>query len=674
MISLKINNFQFQVRSNVSILEACKFVGIEVSRFCYHELLSISGNCRMCLVELDKAPKPVASCVTLVTPGMNIFVLTPFVQKARELIVEMLLINHPLDCPICDQGGECDLQDQVKIVGNDHNKFWFNRRAVEDKQCGPIIKTIMTRCIHCTRCVRFSSEIAGEENFGVLGRGKNTEIGFYSEKKFLSEISGNIIDLCPVGALTSKPYSFKVRPWELSNVETIDLTDGLGSSIIVDVKKDRIVRILPKKNAFLNETLITDKARFSYDSSYTNRLLNVYSLTTQINWEILLKLENNFLLKDRNVILVDSSDTSLETLIFLKLIERVTKATKVYNVKKNVEYSNSYINNIIHFNKTIDSSKIAVIISSNLKLENALINIQLRNKTNRKDIECYSLTNNFLDKKNLEKRFISCDIKSLLKFNEGKLQHFSTLLINTLNILIILGKSLENRILNINVLKTALLKANPTINFLNANLFSNYESEMLSAIHPVSKSAFIRANNILMLNLCDTTFIRKLLKNNKKIFWFNPYKSYFKSNINYLIPCNSSYEETGIFINLEKRAQLNTNSIFGITKTIPQMLNDLFKLENLNKKNLFKTNNDTRTYLTFLLEIIKDQTLFNTLQQKHINFVLQISSFQARTLYFNYPIKSLVEDFYSTTLNSKNSIIMNKCSQELRINSTNFYN
>jgi len=199
------------------------------------------------LVELDKAPKPVASCVTLVTPGMNIFVLTPFVQKARELIVEMLLINHPLDCPICDQGGECDLQDQVKIVGNDHNKFWFNRRAVEDKQCGPIIKTIMTRCIHCTRCVRFSSEIAGEENFGVLGRGKNTEIGFYSEKKFLSEISGNIIDLCPVGALTSKPYSFKVRPWELSNVETIDLTDGLGSSIIVDVKKDRIVRILPKK-------------------------------------------------------------------------------------------------------------------------------------------------------------------------------------------------------------------------------------------------------------------------------------------------------------------------------------------------------------------------------------------------------------------------------------------
>ena len=212
MISLKINGSTFLVKSSISVLEACKFVGVEVSRFCYHELLSISGNCRMCLVELDKSPKPVASCVTLVTPGMQVFVSTPFVKKARELVVEMLLINHPLDCPICDQGGECDLQDQSVVFGSDRGRFYEFKRSVEDKDCGPLIKTIMNRCIHRTRCVRFSNEVAGVNILGVTGRGSKMEIGFYIENLMNSELSGNVIDLCPVGALTSKPFSFTSRP------------------------------------------------------------------------------------------------------------------------------------------------------------------------------------------------------------------------------------------------------------------------------------------------------------------------------------------------------------------------------------------------------------------------------------------------------------------------------
>ena len=215
MIPIKINNFNFWVKSNLSILEACQFVGIIIPRFCYHETLSVSGNCRMCLVQLNNSEKPIASCVTKITKEMNIWVSTPFVKKARENIIESLLINHPLDCPICDQGGECDLQDQTKIVGGIRSRFFFRKRGVENKYCGVFVKTIMNRCIHCTRCVRFGSEFNGSEILITLNRGGYTEIGTYVSKNILSEISGNVIDLCPVGALTSKFYAFESRPWEL---------------------------------------------------------------------------------------------------------------------------------------------------------------------------------------------------------------------------------------------------------------------------------------------------------------------------------------------------------------------------------------------------------------------------------------------------------------------------
>jgi NADH dehydrogenase (ubiquinone) Fe-S protein 1 len=214
MIKIEINNIEFWVDSNISVLEACKYVGITVPRFCYHETLSVAGNCRMCLVEIGNSPKPVASCAFPVSNNIKILVDTPLVKKARENVIETLLLNHPLDCPICDQAGECDLQDQTKTFGGDFTRYVYNKRGVEDKNCGVLIKTIMTRCIHCTRCVRFGSEIAGVDILGTLNRGGSTEIGNYVSTDFNSEISGNVIDLCPVGALTSKPYAFKARPWE----------------------------------------------------------------------------------------------------------------------------------------------------------------------------------------------------------------------------------------------------------------------------------------------------------------------------------------------------------------------------------------------------------------------------------------------------------------------------
>jgi NADH dehydrogenase/NADH:ubiquinone oxidoreductase subunit G len=211
MISIMINNSVYRVKANLSVLQACEEVGIEIPRFCYHKKLSVAGSCRMCLVEIQKAPKPVVSCAMPISKGMVIFTETPLVKKAREAVLEFLLINHPLDCPICDQGGECDLQEETLQYGSERGRYSDFKRSVEDKECGPIVKTIMTRCIHCTRCVRFSTEIAGQETLGVFGRGQEMEIGTYISTFIKTELSGNLVDLCPVGALTSKPYAFKGR-------------------------------------------------------------------------------------------------------------------------------------------------------------------------------------------------------------------------------------------------------------------------------------------------------------------------------------------------------------------------------------------------------------------------------------------------------------------------------
>lgn len=271
-ISFKINDFQYTINNKLTLIQACLKNKVDIPRFCFHEKLSIAGNCRMCLVEDLKQVKPLASCAINVSNSMSIYTNTLKVKKARESVLEFLLANHPLDCPICDQGGECDLQDQSVVFGSDRGRFYEFKRAVEDKDCGPLIKTIMNRCIHCTRCVRFSNEVAGINILGVTGRGSKMEIGFYIENLMRSELSGNVIDLCPVGALTSKPFAFTSRPWELKSYNSIDILDSLHSNIRVDVRGTKIMRILPRINYDLNEDWITDKIRFSYDSFRRQRL------------------------------------------------------------------------------------------------------------------------------------------------------------------------------------------------------------------------------------------------------------------------------------------------------------------------------------------------------------------------------------------------------------------
>jgi len=285
MAKIKIDGTEIDVAPESTLLQACEAAGAEVPRFCFHERLSVAGNCRMCLVEVKGGPpKPQASCAMAVKdlrPGPNgeapeVFTNTPMVKKAREGVMEFLLINHPLDCPICDQGGECDLQDQAMAFGGDAGRFVENKRAVEDKNIGPLVKTVMTRCIQCTRCVRFTAEVAGTGDMGLISRGEDVEITTYLETAMASELQGNVVDLCPVGALTSKPYEFKARPWELSKTESIDVMDAVGSNIRVDAKGREVVRILPRLNEDVNEEWISDKTRHIVDGLKTQRLDRPY--------------------------------------------------------------------------------------------------------------------------------------------------------------------------------------------------------------------------------------------------------------------------------------------------------------------------------------------------------------------------------------------------------------
>ncbi|XP_060112854.1 NADH-ubiquinone oxidoreductase 75 kDa subunit, mitochondrial [Heteronotia binoei] len=290
LIEVFVDGQPISVPPGTTVLQACEKVGMQIPRFCYHDRLSVAGNCRMCLVEIEKAPKPVAACAMPVMKGWNILTNSEKSRKAREGVMEFLLANHPLDCPICDQGGECDLQDQSMMFGSDRSRFLEGKRAVEDKNIGPLVKTIMTRCIQCTRCIRFANEIAGVDDLGTTGRGNEMQVGTYIEKMFMSELSGNVIDICPVGALTSKPYAFTSRPWETRKTESIDVLDAVGSNIVVSTRTGEVMRILPRLHEDINEEWISDKTRFAYDGLKRQRLIepmvrNEEGLFTSVSWE-----------------------------------------------------------------------------------------------------------------------------------------------------------------------------------------------------------------------------------------------------------------------------------------------------------------------------------------------------------------------------------------------------
>jgi NADH-quinone oxidoreductase subunit G len=384
MPRVTINDREFEVEEGLTIIQACKVAEIEVPHFCFHEKLKIAGNCRMCLVEVEKSPKLVASCAMNVSEGMKIYTNNRKVEDARKGVMEFLLINHPLDCPICDQGGECDLQDQAFKYGKRTSRFDENKRAVPDKNLGPLIKTSMNRCIHCTRCVRFATDVAGVPEMGAVGRGENMEITNYLEKTLTSELSGNMIDLCPVGALTSKPYAFTARPWELSKTESIDVMDAMGSNIRIDARGMEVMRILPNANEQINEEWISDKARFSYDGLKVQRIdspyIRVNCKLTKSDWTTALKVvANKFTESASNIAAIAGPLVPCEPMFLLKKLfsalgSNLTSANQ-YGYSFNTKMRGNYL-----FNTTIagiESADLCLIIGANIRKSAPVLNARI---------------------------------------------------------------------------------------------------------------------------------------------------------------------------------------------------------------------------------------------------------------------------------------------------------
>ena len=384
MPKVKVDGIEIEVPQGATVLQACELAGKEIPRFCYHERLSIAGNCRMCLVEVKPGPpKPQASCALPAADNQEIFTTTPMVKNAREGMMEFLLINHPLDCPICDQGGECDLQDQSIAYGRGHSRYTENKRAVTEKYMGPIVKTIMTRCIQCTRCVRFAEEVAGVEEIGAIYRGENMQITSYLEEAVTSELSGNVVDLCPVGALTAKPYAFEARPWELRKTLTIDVMDAVGTNIRLDSRGRQVLRCVPRINEDVNEEWATDKTRHAIDGLVRRRLDRPYvrrdGKLVPASWDEAFAAIAAVDAGD-SVAVVAGDLVDCETMYAAKALARSLGSSLLEGRQTGMDYDTSSLA-AVNFNTTIagvERADAILLVGTNLRWEAPLVNTRVR--------------------------------------------------------------------------------------------------------------------------------------------------------------------------------------------------------------------------------------------------------------------------------------------------------
>lgn len=655
MVSIKINNYLFVVKTNLSVLEACKFVGISIPRFCYHETLSIAGNCRMCLVliKIGDDEKLVVSCLTDIEADMEILSEDPAINKAREEILEFLLLDHPLDCPICDQGGECDLQDQVNSFGLYSSKFLNNKNSTIDKQFNIFIKSIMTRCIHCTRCVRFSSEIAGFDFFGTLNRGNNTEIGLYSSNSFIdSEISANVIDLCPVGALTSKPYSFKSRPWELKSTESIDITDSLGSNIYVHSVNTSIARIIPKFHNFINKSIISDKARFFNDTFDSSLLLDSYYSSEKKKISLFNFLQKFSILNNKKIFIC-SSDTGFETLNLLKRISLKFNNVVLTTIETKKRFQNFYL--YLNNSFSDENHKFVVLLSLNSKTENALLNYRIRFLNINNYSKVYSL--GFKFSSSYKQKSINMSLTTLKYLLEGKISRLSSKLLITFSPLVMISSTILNRVFEYTFLYKFLSHLNPSLKLFYLKPSSNSSGLDYLNINCFSRSSSIKAEEIFFFSLKESLFLAQNLQKNKVFFWFNSFKLQVLNNFNQF-GIKTFFEENEVFINNEFRPQYSRKvfknkydlkstytilkSIFSLNNNLIQKSHFFFK-ELLSKPDVFEHFCD--------LNYTNKLKLFTNLYYKN-SFILTLQ-----------PIKNTITSFYRTnyyTQNSKNMLLASR--------------
>ena len=611
MPSITIDNKKIEFENGMTVMQACELAGAEIPRFCYHEKLSIAGNCRMCLVEMEKGPpKPVASCAMPAGDGMVIKTDSEMVKKARKGVMEFLLINHPLDCPICDQGGECDLQDQAMYYGFDKTRYEENKRAVQNKNMGPLVKTIMTRCIHCTRCVRFSTEVAGVDDIGLLGRGENAEITTYLEKTIESELSGNVIDLCPVGALTSKPYAFKSRPWELTKTETYDVFDGIGSSIRIDTRGKKVLRALPRINEEINEEWISDKSRFAIDGLSRQRLDSVYTKLNgklqKSNWDNAFSLIHDQIIKrgKQNSVFLSGKFTDAETLFSAKKFSESLKSF-YYDCRFDNSQFIENSNESFKFNSTIqeiENSDAILLIGTNPRWEAAVLNARIRKTFLENNCQIGVIG----PKVNQTYRYnhLSDSLNYLNELSDGNTD-FNKVLNNAKNPLIIIGTSAINTADGKKILETSAALAkkiqknkdiNPLnilyqdisrvgaleLNFYNKYFDNNYNLQLKKHIDTNKPVVFLMG-----LDEVDLSVLK-----NAYVVYLGHHGDQSASVADVILPTPAYTEKTSTYMNIEGRV-IQTNKCHNplgeakeewkIFRVLSNLINHQLKFNNLSE-------------------------------------------------------------------------------------------
>ncbi len=672
MLKVKVNNTDIEVEEGLTVLQACEQAGVEIPRFCYHEKLSIAGNCRMCLVEIEKSPKPVASCAMPVSDGMNIKTNTSLVEKARKGVMEFLLVNHPLDCPVCDQGGECDLQDQSMFYGVDKSRYKENKRQVPEKYMGPLIKTQMTRCIHCTRCIRFATEVAGVTELGAIGRGEDMEITTYLEKSMQSELSANVIDLCPVGALTSKPYVFEARPWELKKTETIDVMDAVGSNIRVDTYGWEVKRVLPRINEDINEEWISDKTRYACDGIKNQRLDTPYVKNDgkfkKVSWNHALNYIAEKIKKSlpEKIAGITGDLTNMETLYIVK--DFFNKTIKSKNLESRVD--NYYVNNKDRknyiFNSTIngiEDSDLIVLVGANPRYEATILNARIRKAYLKNKTEVYSLGS--IEEPTYPYKKLNNNTETIKDLIEDK-NELSKKIKNAKKPIIIIGQSALK-------LKSGKFIFEEIKKFLINNNKINTEWNSLNVLSNDASTVGAYDLDILDLSIEEETLINKIKNNQFEVlFLFSRDNLKFKKKNEFIIyvgshgdkgadiadvilPGATYTEQDGYFSNLEGKIQKAYKASYppGEAKEDWEIINDLSNL--IKRKKLYNNKEElTDAMMNYLKLNKKDEN--NTIEESE---------------FFSEEIIIDSIDYYYSNAIARSSNTMSKCRMEkLKFNST----
>ena len=675
MPKIIIDNKEINFENGMTVMQVCELAQKEIPRFCYHDKLSIAGNCRMCLVEMDKSPKPIASCAMPAAEGMIIKTNTDLVKEARKGVMEFLLINHPLDCPICDQGGECDLQDQALHYGFDKSRYEENKRAVQNKHMGPLVSTIMTRCIHCTRCVRFSTEVAGVDDLGLLGRGENAEITTYLEKTIKSELSGNVIDLCPVGALTNKPYAFQARPWELKKTETIDTFDGLGASIRIDSRGKNVLRVLPRLNDEINEEWINDKTRFAIDGLSKQRLDTPFiknnNRLEKTDWnDALSKIINELKHREtKHTIALSGKFSDIESLYsaksFLHSINSNFYDCRFDNAQFIKGYRNSYL-----FNSSIqeiDNADAILLVGSNPRWEATVLNARIRkayinnnckigligpkidltykylhlsNNLNTLN-EILNGTSEFFDILKKAKKPMIIVGTSAINFNKGQdVLKICDEISNKLN-----SETQEDNVLNVlqqNISRVGALD----IGFYNNDF--DYEWNLSIKKH-ITKTKPV----VFLLNLDDIDFS---LLDGSYIVYIGHHGDIGAHKADIILPAPAFPERSSTFVNTEGRVMQTTKCFHPLGESKEEWKIFRALSEKFNKKLKFNNIGELRKELTNYFPHIRDLNILPKKENKPFGKSIKID---------NKEIDYNISNFYMTDLICRASETMAKCTKEI---------